>query len=406
MAVDATAAVPRFDREQGVAMSDAASVRLYLLLDQDDRLYRRVLAAFGSAEEALARPSRVWRSSPGLRLDDKYLLRHADWPRGELAADLHRQWQQTMAWLDEPGHGLWLDGPDCSERQWPMGLSRHAGRPPLLFHSGREAALGLPQIAVVGSRAATRHGLDLAHAISADLARAGFAVTSGLASGIDGAAHEGALAAGGTTLAVMGCGLDRSYPPRHQALAGRIEAAGGLLVSEFAPGTPPHGWHFPRRNRVISALSLGVLVVEAGPDSGSIITARAADEMSRLVWAVPGSVHSLQSRGCHELIRQGHARLAEQATDVISDILPTLRDWHGAGLADARRATAVLPMARPEPGPVARQLCDRLDWQVFSFDELVAAGDLPPGTVMAALGELEVLGWVAAVPGGYQRLPL
>lgn len=387
-------------------MSSAAIVRLYLLLDQDDRLYRRVVAAFGSAEEALARPSRVWRRHPGLGLDEKYLLRHADWPCGEQAADLYRQWQDTVAWLDEPGHGLWLDGPDCSERHWPMGLSRHAGRPSLLFLAGNETALGLPQIAVVGSRAATRHGLAQARAISADLARAGFAITSGLASGIDGAAHEGALAVGGATLAVMGCGLDRIYPPRHGELALRIVAEGGLMVSEFAPGTPPNGWHFPRRNQIISALSLGVLVVEAGPDSGSIITARAADQMSRQVWAVPGSVHSLQSRGCHELIRQGHARLAEQATDVVSDILPTLRDWYGTGEPGPRRSAKVLAAAaRPEPGPVARTLCDRLDWQVYSLDELVAGGDLLPGAVMAALGELEVLGWVAAVPGGYQRLP-
>ncbi len=392
------------DRE--VASRSAAIVRLYLLLDQDDRLFRRVVAAFGSAEAALAQPARVWRGHGGLGLDEKYLLRHADWLRGERTDDLRRQWQDTLSWLDEPGHSLWLDGPDCSERQWPMGLSRHAGRPPLLFLAGREAALGLPQIAVVGSRAATRHGLALARAISADLARAGFAITSGLASGIDGAAHEGALSAGGVTLAVMGCGLDRVYPPRHGELALRIAAEGGLMVSEFAPGTPPNGWHFPRRNQVISALSLGVLVVEAGPDSGSIITARAADQMSRQVWAVPGSVHSLQSRGCHELIRQGHARLAEQATDVVSDILPTLRDWYGMADSGSRGSAQALPaLARPAPGPVARALYDRLDWQVYSLDALVAAGDLSPAVVMAALGELEVLGWLAAVPGGYQRLP-
>ncbi len=385
-------------------MSSDAVLRLYLLLDQDDRLYRRVVNAFGSAEEALARPSRAWRRQAGLRLDERYLLRHADWPHGELATALHEQWQATLAWLDEPDHGLWLDGPECGEKGWPAALSRHAARPPLLFLAGNEAALGLPQIAVVGSRAATRHGLALAREISADLARAGFAVTSGLASGIDGAAHEGALSAGGVTLAVLGCGPDLTYPPRHRELAARVIAEGGLVLSEFAPGTPPRGWHFPRRNQVISALSLGVLVVEAGPDSGSIITARAADDMSRPVWAVPGPVHSLQSRGCHELIRHGHARLVESAVDVVSDVLPSLRDWYGACPAGATGVSA-MASGRGEPGAVACALRDRLDWQVYSLDELVAGGEQSAGTVMAALGELEVLGWVAAVPGGYQRLP-
>lgn len=385
-------------------MSVEAVVRLYLLLDQDARLYRRLVAAFGSAEEALMRPSRFWRAQAGLRLDEKYLQRHADWPHDGEAEALYRQWQAALAWLAEPGHGLWLDGPDCEQRQWPMALSRHQPRPPLLFLAGNEAALGLPQLALVGSRAATRHGLALARELAADLARAGFAITSGLASGIDGAAHEGALSVAGVTLAVLGCGPDLTYPPRHRELAGRVVAEGGLLVSEFVPGTPPCGWHFPRRNQVISALSLGVVVVEAGPDSGSIITARAADEMSRPVWAVPGSVHSLQSRGCHELIRQGQARLAECATDVVSDVLPLLRDWFGSSPAGASPS---LPVAdgRDEPGPQARDLRDRLDWQIYSLDALVAEVGLSAGTVMAALGELEVLGWVAAVPGGYQRLP-
>lgn len=385
-------------------MSMEAALRLYLLLDQDARLYRRMVACFGSASEALARPSRAWRVEPGLALGEKYLLRHADWPRGELAEPLHRQWLQACEWLLQPGHRLWLDGPECEEARWPMALSRDAGRPPLLFLAGDETVLGLPQIAVVGSRAATRQGLALAHDMAADLVRAGFAVTSGLASGIDGAAHEGALAAGGATLAVLGCGPERVYPPRHQALAARISSSGGLLVSEFVPGTLPQGWHFPRRNRVIAALSLGVLVVEAGPDSGSIITARAADALSRPVWAVPGSVRSLQSRGCHELIRQGHARLAEQAMDVVNDVMPLVGDWFGA-MASTDAVAQSADAVRVEPGAAAAAVLARLDWQVQSLDELVAAGSESPGEVMAALGELEVLGWVAPVSGGYLRLP-
>jgi len=385
-------------------VSGAAALRLYLLLDQQPAPYRRLLEAFGSPEEALMRPSAAWRRESGLNLEARFLQRHADWPGGGQAAPVHQQWRRALEWLAQPGHRLWQDGPECAERHWPMGLSRCPCRPPLLFLAGDETALGLPQIAVVGSRAATRHGLALARAISADIARAGFAVTSGLASGIDGAAHEGALSVAGVTLAVLGCGPDLVYPPRHRELAARVRAEGGLLVSEFAPGTPPRGWHFHRRNRVIAALSLGVLVVEAGPDSGSIITARAADELSRPVWAVPGPVHSLQSRGCHELIRQGQARLAERATDVIADVLPQVGDWFGhAPVARPQGMTDAL--AREPPGGQAGRLLEAMDWQAYGLDALVTMAGRPPGEVMAALGELEALGWVAAVPGGYQRLP-
>lgn len=380
-------------------MDVADDIALYLLLDQDDRLYRLQLAHAGSATAAL---SGLARCPQALRVSPAQRERAAAWPDGSAAAAQQKQWRLTLNWLQRPGHTLWRD---AAGESWPLALSLLEQRPPLLFLAGEETALGLPQVAVVGSRAATRVGLMQAQRLAGELAMAGLAITSGLASGIDGAAHEGALAVSGMTLAVLGCGPDRVYPPRHEGLMQRIRAEGGLLVSEFAPGTLPCAWHFPRRNRVISALSLGVLVVEAGPDSGSIITARAACDMSRDVWAVPGPVQSLQSRGCHQLIRQGQAMLVETAADVLTDVMPRLRQWYGQPAGPCRNGSDRVRPPRAEPGAAALALRDGMDWQVQAIDDLVAAGLGTPGAILAALGELELLGWVVPVPGGYQRLP-
>lgn len=383
-------------------MDDEDWLRLYLLLGQDADAWHRALACFATPALALAAHPRRWREA-GLR--PGMVEAFADWPDGPAARGLCRQWRQACDWLQLPGHGLWRERPEDVARQWPRGLRAVEQPPPLLFLQGDEAVLGLPQIAVVGSRAATRQGRVLAGEISADLARAGFIITSGLASGIDAAAHEGALSVAGRTLAVMGCGLDRIYPPANTGLAERIVASGGLLVSEFAPGTPPDGWRFPRRNRVIGALSLGVLVVEAGPDSGSLITARLAEQMSRQVWAVPGSVLSLQSRGCHQLIRSEQARLAESASDIVGDVLPLLRDWFAGATPELMApGAAAVDAGRSPPGPEAGSVLAVMEGAVCTLDELAGLTGQPPSRVLAALGELEVTGWVAAVPGGYQRL--
>lgn len=374
-------------------MDTEALLTLYLLLDQHPAALREMLAAAGSPGAALTTLRRGHDSQlpPALR------ARIGRWRAGDLDDELEPALARTLAWLAEPGHGLWRSAPD-----WPpvfAGLEA----PPLLFWSGREEVLGMPQLAIVGSRAATRQGLALAGEFGSAFARAGLVVTSGLASGIDGAAHRGALAAEGITLAVMGCGLDQVYPPRHRDLAEAIERRGGLLVSEFAPGTAPLQRHFPRRNRVIAALSLGVLVVEAGPDSGSISTAKAADQLSRDVWALPGCVHSLQSRGCHQLIRRGLAQLVETPADVLQDALPALRrHYHGLTLAGAGGDTRLPRSPASEAGEA---LLSRLGWSVTSLETLVGALAWPPGEVLACLGELEVGGWVASVPGGYQQLP-
>lgn len=234
---------------------------------------------------------------------------------GHDAASVDAALARGEAWLAMPGHTvLGLD-----DAAYPT-LLREIHRPPsALFISGDQALLGMPQIAIVGSRNATPGGAENAHRFAEYLAAHGFCITSGLAEGIDAAAHRGALAGGGKTIAVCGTGLDEVYPRRHAALAAEIVAAGGALVSEFAPGTPVRRDNFPRRNRIISGLSLGTLVVEAGQTSGALITARHATEQGREVFAIPGSIHNPLSRGCHRLIRNG-AKLVETAADIVEEL--------------------------------------------------------------------------------------
>lgn len=382
-------------------MDVADAIALYLLLEQQPGAYRHALERLGPATQVMAANARQWRAA-GMSV--AACERRAAWPQGRSVEAVRAQWLKSLRWLEAERRGIWFDSDanNDADQAWPRAFAQLPKRPPLLFWEGDDSIMGLPQIAIVGSRAATRAGLAQAQSLAAELARAGLAVTSGLASGIDGAAHAGALSVEGRTLAVLGCGLDRIYPPRHQGLAQRIVQS-GLLISEFAPGSMPEPWCFPRRNKVIAALSLGVLVVEAGPKSGSIITAQAADQLSRLVWAMPGSVASLQSRGCHALIRAGQARLAETAQDVIDDVLPMLRDWYGCR-SDALSAEAMLLTPRADPDENGRHLLTIMGWEVSIVDNLLAHAGLPADQVLMALSELEITGWIGAVPGGYQRL--
>lgn len=382
-------------------MDVADAIALYLLLEQQPDAYRRALEQLKSPTAAIAASVRQWQIAG---MSAAACERRAAWPQGRSVEAIREQWLKSLRWLESERRGIWFDSTanDAVEHAWPRAFAELPKRPPLLFWEGDDSTLGLPQIAIVGSRAATRAGLAQAESLAAELARAGLTVTSGLASGIDGAAHAGALSVDGRTLAVLGCGLDRIYPPRHQDLAQRIVQS-GLLVSEFAPGSTPEPWCFPRRNKVIAALSLGVLVIEAGPASGSIITAQAAEQLSRLVWAVPGSVSSLQSRGCHALIRTGQAKLAETAQDVIDDALPTLRDWYGES-STALPAESALESPRANPGENGRHLLEVMGWQVAAVDNLLAQAGLAADQVLMTLSELEITGWIASVPGGYQRL--
>lgn len=380
----------------------AIHIAAYILLDQQALRYRHWCALAKNPAHGMAL---LQKAHPALRLSEKMAASCLAWPDGRQAQQAHAQWLHSCRWLEHANTGLWFDTPRQYDPQWPQGLMRCSEneRPPLLFYRGNDSLLGVPQVAIVGSRAATAHGLGFAQTIAKELAQAGLAITSGLASGIDGAAHQGALAAGGgKTIAVLGAGIDSIYPPQHRGLAETIVTAGGLIVSEFAPGTPAKKYHFPRRNGVIAGLSLGVLVVEASANSGSISTARAAGELGRDIWAVPGSIHQLQARGCHQLIRDNKAMLVEGSAHVLQDVIPRIQQWFGVEVQVPSRALDAPANVRREPSAAAAKLRDSLDWRCHSIDEMAETMALPQ--LLALLGELEVMGWLEALPGGYQRI--
>ena len=271
---------------------------------------------------------------------------------------------------------------------YPVRLRWLPDPPTVLWVKGDPAALGRPAIAVVGSRAATPASVLVARRLSRELAEAGLLVVSGLARGIDGAAHDGALEAG-VTAAVLGCGADRIYPPEHRSLAARI-AARGAVASELPPGTPPLPRHFPLRNRIISGLSLGVLVVEASFKSGSLITARAGLEQGRAVMAVPGGIASGRHRGCHALIKDG-ARLVESVEDVLDEL-----GWR-AQPPSAPALTKSLQISQLQGTMTVGE--------PYSVEDLAARTGRATPELLAELGGLELAGRVARNPGGsYIRL--
>ncbi len=288
----------------------------------------------------------------------------------------------------------WLGGsPDrhlltLADREYPPELLQTADPPLALYVQGQLSALRHPRrLAIVGSRNPTPQGEANARQFAKALGEAGVCVVSGLALGVDGAAHEGALLANAPTIAVVGTGLDRVYPKSHLDLAHRI-AVQGALVSEYPLGTPPLPPHFPQRNRIIAGLSQGTLVVEAALKSGSLITARQAAEQGREVFAIPGSIHAPQARGCHALIRQG-AKLVESAQDILEDL-------------------RLIEPQEPETGASAQAthpLLDAMGFDPVSLDALQARTGIPTAALQAQLLELELDGHVARLPGGLlQRL--
>jgi len=346
------------------------------------------------------------------------LRRHAA-PLGELAeAWLARpdevQLAADLAWLAEPGHRLLR----CTEADFPPQLENIPQPPAVLFVVGDASLLLYPQVAIVGARGASAAGLAHARAFARALADAGFAITSGMADGIDGAAHTAALDAGAKTLAVIGTGADRVYPRKHHALARRI-AAHGVLVSEFPPGTPARPDHFPRRNRIISGLALGTLVIEAGLRSGSLITARLAAEQGREVFALPGSIHNPLARGCHRLIRDG-ARLVETAAEIVETLTPAARMLGGelAARLDAVGGETLGPAQAEGGANLAcahsgewgdseyRRLLAELGHAPTTLDELVQRTGQSAAALSAMLLMLELEARVEPLPGNrYQRLP-
>jgi DNA processing protein len=314
------------------------------------------------------------------------------------ASESDWQWLQAS----DQHHVLVPEDPD-----YPELLKRIRTAPPVLFVLGKPELLNDPQIAMVGSRNPTQGGRENAKAFAAHLASNGLSVTSGLAVGIDAHSHEAALEAGGNTIAVVGNGLDIIYPLRNRKLAEQI-AAQGAIVSEFPIGIPAHPQHFPRRNRIISGMSFGVLVVEAALQSGTLVTARHAMEQGREVFAIPGSIHNPLARGCHHLIRQG-AKLVETANDILEEIAPQLNAW----LQQDKRISSVpsgatqmvMEMAVQELDPEYLQVLDALGYEALPIDQIILNTGLTAEAVSSILLMLELQGFVAACGGGhYMRL--
>jgi DNA processing protein len=292
----------------------------------------------------------------------------------------------TMRWLDDPAHHLvaWDD------TDYPRALLDLGHAPPVVFLLGRRDLLNRPALAIVGSRNATPQGRATAREFAHALAETGLTIVSGLALGIDAAAHEGALGSAASTVAIIGTGPDRVYPARNRELARRI-ADTGAIITEFVPGTPPRKENFPRRNRLISGFARGVLVVEATLSSGSLITARWAGEQGRDVFAIPGSIHSPFARGCHKLIRDG-AKLVETAEDVLVEL----------GLGAKTPPDPRAPLA-PATGDEAWLLAS-LGYDPVTIDALVERAGQPADVIAAGLVRLQLEGLVAALPGGlWQR---
>lgn len=295
----------------------------------------------------------------------------------------------------------------CTDPDYPALLAQIPDPPAALHVRGSTSVLWHAQVAIVGSRQASRAGQELAEDFARTFGRAGLGITSGLALGIDAAAHRGALAVSAPTVAVLATGVDRIYPRRHEALAREILAAGGALVSESLPGTPPRAELFPQRNRIISGLGLGTLVVEASLRSGSLITARLAAEQGREVFAVPGSIHDPLARGCHRLIREG-AQLVESADEVLAELQPLAASLGQAlqarlaedlsATASGGTATAAAAQRRAPAGLLAA-----LGTQPATPEELAARTGHPVADIQARLIELELADRIEAMPGGRFR---
>jgi len=342
---------------------------------------RRLLGAFGSPQGVLSAPVGARRAVAG------------EAAAGALSrepANASLLWTRTATWLSEAPAGVSRALIPLGDPRYPDSLL-HIADPPLLLHAeGQLSLLSSPSIALVGSRNATPQGLAHAQAFAGELAAAGLTVVSGLALGVDGAAHSGALPHPASTVAVVGTGLDQVYPRHHTQLAERIRHE-GLILSEHPLGTPPKGTHFPRRNRLIAGMTRGTLVVEAALASGSLITARLAAESGREVFAIPGSIHSPQSRGCHALLKQG-AKLVETIADILDELnwaIPSLPSCSVA-VTDDSDSDALLRALGHEP---------------VDLDTLIIRTGETAHALTTRLLQLEFEGRIARLPGQrFQRL--
>lgn len=399
--------------------------------------FHKLIEWFGSSESAV-NGDRTLMTAAGikpntLRLLDEYIAQGLDSEIGRLVA-------RDLEWASQPNHSIiFFHGDD-----YPPLLKHIDSPPPVLYVRGSKGLLCEPQLAMVGSRNPSIDGKENAYRFAKSIANMGFAINSGMALGVDGSAHKGAIDGGGHTIAVVGTGVDIIYPARHRGLAAEILAR-GTIVSELPLGAQPHPSNFPRRNRIISALSLGVLVVEASPKSGSLITAHCALDQGREVYAIPGSIHNPMARGCHQLLRQG-AKLVESAEDIFEEI-SSLLAFHQL----IRNESARPPMLDNLPPPVtpdlfesefshrvalvpskagkgssvtnpptsscqsdtlsANSLTDSeqtilnlLGFDVVSIDLIVERSGLSAEDISVLMMTLELKGIVQAVPGGFQKV--
>lgn len=345
---------------------------------------QKTVAHFGSLEQALKASQSDWLQT-GIATP-KQLQTLFD-------SGLEKQIEQTQAWGDQPEQTLLPIGAEA----YPALLKQIADPPPLLSVRGCVELLSDPQLSVVGSRHASRQGISTALDFAEVLSSQGMGIVSGLALGIDAAAHEGGLKGMGKTVAVVATGLDRIYPAKNKALAHRIVDE-GAMISEFPLGTKPLNYHFPRRNRIISGLSVGTLVVEAAVKSGSLITARTALEQDREVFAVPGSIHNPQAKGCHQLIRQG-AKLVESGQDVLEELAYVI-DFP----TDAQTTLFDSPRSgEQEKAQAERGLLRFIEFDPVSLDELVVMSKLPVSDIQSQLMLLELSGEVEALSAGRWR---
>jgi DNA processing protein len=348
----------------------ALSNRLDPLADGIGRL--RALVSAGAPRPALFAAVRTQLARHGV---------DPDWTAGERVCD----------WLSGRGRSLLVLG----AAGYPPLLAAVPAAPPVLFVDGHAGLLSAPQLAIVGSRRATPSARDLARTLAHELAGLGLTITSGLASGIDGAAHEGALGQAGSTIAVFGCGVDRIYPASHRELAARVRAE-GAVVAEFPLGQRPAPAMFPRRNRIISGLALGTLVVEAALTSGSLVTARHALDQGREVFAVPGAVCNPLSRGCHALLRDGAV-----LTETVADILAELRGFAPGGPSGPSAGSVHPAESRsPDLSPEQRQVYAACDFMPRGVDLIIDECGLTAPEVSSILTALEMKGVVRATTGG------
>ena len=358
-------------------MSLAPDITAWLRLSLTSGLggegFRKLLLAFGGPEQVLGASRSALAAVVSSKIADAIL-----------DGQLHGDPSAAEAWLGEANNRVLT----LADAEYPQALLQTPDPPPLLYVKGRLDLLNRPAIALVGSRNATAQGKLTAESFATALSNAGLTVVSGLALGIDAAAHRGGLAGVSSTIAIVGTGLDKVYPARNRDLAHAI-AEKGAIVSEFPLGTPPLAANFPRRNRLISGMTRGCLVVEAALSSGSLITARIANELGKDVFAIPGSIHSTLSKGCHVLIKQG-AKLVDDAADILGELR--------------------LPV--PASGPVSAEfsafthaLLAHMAYDPCDIDTLAGRAGLPVHEISATLLQLELQGVVAGLPGGlWQRI--